>query len=383
MPENDRKTEETDPRTKISLPPKRATTAREPNENPAKTAQLFRVPAGVPATSARPLAQTFVEAQTSLTKRNRRRERNLTSLETIAITKENITMNSTNNTMQATLETLAAMRHQEDTGYVKADFLRQRQQQVIDIDEDCRSKMCEWSYQVVKFCKFSRESVEIAMNYLDRFLLTPAGASALADRNIYQLASMTSLYSAIKVHERQAMNPQLVSMLSQGTYTPEQIEEMETTILAALQWRMNPPTILSFVRAYLELIPSDVISEAERKTAFEISVVQAETAVSDYKFIATPSSLIAYCTVVNSLESMGVDLKLLKYVEIMVGQAISIDCSMNNVTDVQRYLHTAIATSQPSFVPQQPTPNTPEKQHINRRASFGESPRSISASDLR
>jgi len=298
-------------------------------------------------------------------------------------------MNSTSNIMQATLETIAAMRHQEDTGYVKADFLQQRQQETaphhlplnIDIDVDCRNKMAEWCYQVVKFCKFDRESVEIAMNYLDRFLLTPAGAPALQDRNIYQLASMTTLYTAIKIHERQAMNPQLVSMLSQGTYTPEQIEQMEATILSALEWRMNPPTILSFAREYLELIPSEALSETERKAASEIAVVQAEAAVADYKLITTPASLIAYCTVMNSLESMGIDLKLLKYVEIVLGQAIGIDCNADDAIEVQRYLHSAIASQPNTFVPQPPP--TPAKQHINRRASFEESPRSISATCLR
>jgi Cyclin, N-terminal domain len=194
-------------------------------------------------------------------------------------------------------ETLQAMRRQElSAAYAKRDFLQASPPQpvvvdehgcsssvAIDIDVECRDKMCEWSHQIVDFCKFSRESVEISMSYLDRFLLTTAGVAALQDRTVYQLASMTCLYTAIKVHERQALNPKVVSQLSRGTYTPEQIESMEGTILAALQWRMNPPTALSFVREMIAtMLSSSDLSQATKETLLTLASAQTERAVANF-----------------------------------------------------------------------------------------------------
>ena len=71
--------------------------------------------------------------------------------------------------------------------------------------------MAKWCCEIADFCKYKRETVAIAMNCLDRFMSTPVGHQILLDRNAYQLASMTALYSAVKIHEQEAMDPNLVS----------------------------------------------------------------------------------------------------------------------------------------------------------------------------
>jgi hypothetical protein len=40
---------------------------------------------------------------------------------------------------------------------------------LLDVDESCREKMCEWSYRICDHFNTSREIVAIAFNYLDRF----------------------------------------------------------------------------------------------------------------------------------------------------------------------------------------------------------------------
>ena len=196
----------------------------------------------------------------------------------------------------------------QEGSYKKHDPLHLQQEELlndvnklplhIDIDEVCRDKMCEWSYQIVDFCKFNRESVDIAMNYLDRFILTTNGVDAIQNRNVYQLAAMTSLYSAIKIHERQALSPKVVSQLSRGLYTEDQIIEMESKILHGLQWKLHPPTAFSFVRELLAAIPDQVFDENQRALILDVSQIQTELAVCDYRFIETPTSLIAFCAYV-------------------------------------------------------------------------------------
>ena len=204
----------------------------------------------------------------------------------------------------ADFEIVRAMCQQESFIYKKYDPLRIRMKSTHenDIDEICRDKMCEWSYQIVDFCKFHRESVDIAMNFLDRFLLTKFGQAALHDRNIYQLVAMTCLYSAIKIHERQALSPTVVSQLSRGVYSAQQITETEVAILHALQWQLHPPTALSFVRELITALPIELIPKSMKESMLDITEKQTELAVSDYRFIETPMSTVAYCSILNALQ---------------------------------------------------------------------------------
>ena len=283
-------------------------------------------------------------------------------------------------------ETLKAMCRQEATGsYTKRDFLHQdvpvtslsRNALHIGIDVECRDKMCEWSYQIVDFCSFSRESVEIAMSYLDRFLLTRIGSAVLEDRNIYQLASMTALYTAIKIHERQALNPKVVSQLSRGAYTVEQIEEMETVILTALDWRMNPPTSVSFVREFMTIIPHDVVPAGAREIVLELAKAQTELAVSSYSLMATPASMIAYCALVNALDSSGlVPEQVVRQLGAVLGKSIGICYLSSDVTAIQNALYPACRSA--SIQQSKATEDQGQNLTNNRPASFEESPRSVS-----
>lgn len=287
-------------------------------------------------------------------------------------------------------DTVHAMRRQE-LKYPKQDPLHQQMHDddrtylplhIIDIDEVCRDKMCEWSYQIVDFCKFSRESVDVAMNYLDRFLLTAAGTSALQDRNIYQLAAMTSLYSAIKIHERQALSPKVVSQLSRGIYIDSQITEMEAALLTALEWKLHPPTAISFVRELLSALPAHLIDESMKDTIAEIAQVQTEMAVSDYRFIETPSSTVAFCAILNALECCGYDVERSKAIISILAKAIGVqDPQCVFVVETQIALFTVCpvnATSCASVNSSEDPHQDVKKLHMSpaRRTSFHESPRS-------
>lgn len=287
-------------------------------------------------------------------------------------------------------DTVHAMKKQESK-YPKHDPLHQQMYDddrtslplhIIDIDEVCRDKMCEWSYQIVDFCKFSRESVDIAMNYLDRFLLTTAGASALQDRNIYQLTAMTALYSAIKIHERQALSPKVVSQLSRGIYNDCQITEMEAVLLTALEWKLHPPTAISFVRELLTALPARLMDDSMKDTILEIAQMQTELSVSNYRFIETPSSTVAFCAIMNALECCGYDMERFNAINSILAKAIGLqDSQCVSVVETQIALFVACpvnATSCASVMSSDDSHQDVKKLHMSptRRTSFHESPRS-------
>jgi len=294
--------------------------------------------------------------------------------------------------MDSIVCTLQAMRRQEESGYaVPVDHLNQQQHDLATpsvaigpqhVDADCRSKMAAWCYQVVDFCKFRRETVEIAMNYLDRYLMTPAGLSAKVDRKLYQLAAMTSLYTAVKIHEPEAMDPKLVSNLSRGTYTPEQVETMEFAILSALQWRVNPPTSLSFVRKFLDLIPADVVDDNARATSYEVTKYQTELAVNEYDMVSVRASTIAYCSLMNSLESVGtIDEKVLGQIGRVLSEAIGLDevSQGDRIFLVKNWLYEAVIRQPTSDITLAHSSAPAKPAKFSRRSSFEVSPRSVSA----
>jgi len=162
--------------------------------------------------------------------------------------------------------------------------------------------MIEWCNQVVDHCDFDRESVAIAVSYLDRFLMTKSGVPALHDSNTFQLVAMTCLYTAIKLFESEVIDPKIVSQLSRGTYTEKDVTDMEMVILSALQWRVQPPTAVAFVRHFLALAD---LGERAKNLIIEVSGAQIENAITNYDFVGTKPSLVAAASILNTIRLMG------------------------------------------------------------------------------
>lgn len=244
------------------------------------------------------------------------------------------------------------------------------------ISRECRSAMATWCDQCVDFCKFGREPVEITLNYMDRFVVTKKGQETITDRASYQLATMSALYAAIKIHQPEALSAETVAALSRGRYTKEQIEDMERTLLQALEWRLHPVTSMSFVRQYLALFPKDfwpTATAAARdcdamddsmeddddatlgephandrdmlSSITELAKIQTQLAVRDASFLGVPPSVIAYGALLNGLESMNaLDPQTLKAVSTVLAQSMGRRCDhdIEQLHSVQRRLYTAV-----------------------------------------
>jgi len=215
-------------------------------------------------------------------------------------------------TTEQTLETIEAMRRQEEHyGYCVTDYLSELTKTTtatdIPVDASCRLAMAQWCNQIANICNYKRDTVAIAMNCLDRFMATPSGQEILLDRNLYQLAAMTALYSSVKIHEQEVMDTNLVSNLSKGVHTPAVVEAMESKMLMAIQWRVNPPTAMSFMRMISDLIPDTSLDCYERQIILDKTRQQIEMTVSEYNFCSFDASSIAFASMLNSIESICLD----------------------------------------------------------------------------
>lgn len=144
--------------------------------------------------------------------------------------------------MQEDIYSLLAAMLQKEGDYLCQNYLATDCSDDTEIDVDaCRSKMCQWIYQVVDCTRLQRETAAVAVSYLDRFMCTTSFSAYKAryDRKEYQLCALTSLYIATKIFEPFALDASLVSKLSRGLHTTEEIIALEYEILTALRWRVN------------------------------------------------------------------------------------------------------------------------------------------------
>lgn len=188
-------------------------------------------------------------------------------------------------------------------------------------DAPCRDKMVEWCTQVTDYCDFSRETVAVALSYVDRYLSIIASASSanqqhrfteeqrapLRNRREYQLLCMTALHTAIKIREPLEMDTELVAELSRGAYSAGDVAWMEQQLLQVLGWRLAGPTSLDFCRHLIELIKTDDVTANDRvaEVMIDLCRYQTELASANFRFVTLQPSTVAVSSLLNSIEALG------------------------------------------------------------------------------
>ena len=285
----------------------------------------------------------------------------------------NFNFNSTEQTQTQTFLTIKAMRKQEEKNeYSVSDYLAELPlptmiQTQTDtaaaasntpvVDASCRFVMATWMNTVCDYCNYNKETVEIALSCLDRFVMSQS--SILQDRHVYQLAAMTAFYISIKLNEEEVMDPNTISALSRGVHTSKSIIEMESTILVALQWRVHPPTSMSFVRLIVIQLnnlvsstsssSSSIITDSMKEIIIEETKTEIETLVNEYDFCTYNASLIAVACLLNSMEENVENIGFYdKFEKTIIGTILDIDlcCVQDLRIEIQEFrLDTKCSTS--------------------------------------
>lgn len=204
------------------------------------------------------------------------------------------------------IETVKSMKRKEVMSYAYVNFLKQVPNYFklsgdeINIRESpaWRGKICNWTYNVIDHFDLSRETAAISINLFDRFLATKGN---ICDGSFALLASLTTLYIAIKTNEKKKIRLTTLCQLSRDQFNPQEIETMELEILHALSWLIHPPTVVAFIYCLIEFLPSQV-SPSVRQDIFEMSRYLAELSVCDPFFIQFHASTVAFGAVLNVLE---------------------------------------------------------------------------------
>jgi hypothetical protein len=205
------------------------------------------------------------------------------------------------------VDQIGIMCMQEETTYAVDDYMKQtvvlRKFARKPVNEDCRLKMCQWCFHVINYCKFRRETVVVAMSYLDRYLSTEHGRPALLSQKHYQLVAMTALYIAIKISEPMEVDTSLLSDLSQGMYSEMDFVDMEQHILEVLEYRVCGPTALSFVQVFLGLAPVTIHPDVAA-LIMDSARYQTELLVSSQSLCTVKPSEAAFAAILNAMEGL-------------------------------------------------------------------------------
>ena len=206
-----------------------------------------------------------------------------------------------------------------------------------------RTKIFTWMMHIIETAQLQRETVIIAMSYLDRFMSTtiPQAKRARYNRREYQLISFTCLYIAIKIAEPTALSISMCSNLSRGVHSIDDIIACEKNILKGLQWRMNGPTPHQFVHHLLQLLPGKDTSSSTSVASkvYTESQSEIEIAVEDYACVSLRSSTIAVAALLNSLDTVSQDTlshdKKIHFIQV-ISDTIGIDVSHSHLINACR-----------------------------------------------
>ena len=93
--------------------------------------------------------------------------------------------------------------------------------------------------------------------------------------------------------------------LSRGEFLVEDIAEMETILLKALDWNMCPPTAFCFCGHFHALLPKNTKASV-RQTILQRSYFFSELSVMEYSFaLSCNPSEVAFAAILNSLADLN------------------------------------------------------------------------------
>ena len=145
---------------------------------------------------------------------------------------------------------------------------------------------------MVDYFEIDRSIVAVSMYCQDRFLGTEIGKVARNNRTIFRVASVTSLYIAIKLRVPHEWNvtAHAFAELCRGSVSGIDIKNMEMKILFALGWNINPPLPIEYSEGYLDLIFTSKGGQMQRTSPIPAPPLCGSTSSQDFDVSKDSSS---------------------------------------------------------------------------------------------
>jgi len=186
---------------------------------------------------------------------------------------------------------------------------KREQQQQPSITPVSRAKIVQWLYDCVDYLELSRECVAVAAGYVDRFMSSSSKvvAEARNDATVYQLVAVSAIFLAAKQDSNfavGAVDADILTKVSHGSYSVDEILTMENALLGALDWRLCDPTASGMASHLIALLARRQRRSDDRlSSVVDFARLQIELSVADYEtsVLHRPSE-VALAAVLNSME---------------------------------------------------------------------------------
>ncbi|ODM95409.1 G1/S-specific cyclin-E1 [Orchesella cincta] len=113
-----------------------------------------------------------------------------------------------------------------------------------------RSILLDWIMDVCEAYHLHRETLYLAVDYLDRYLATQNNVL----KNHLQLIGITCLFIAAKMEEIYPPKLKTFAYVTDGACSENEILDMELVVTKALKWKLTPMTPCNWVNVYLQII---------------------------------------------------------------------------------------------------------------------------------
>ncbi|RHX96929.1 hypothetical protein DYB25_005504 [Aphanomyces astaci] len=147
--------------------------------------------------------------------------------------------------MDATADLVAELMRREQVHRPDAAYLSTVQRD--GMDASWRVRIAAWMVAVATEFHFADETMDLAVNYLDRYLSTMS-----ASQHDLQLVGLVALLIASKFHEPDALLvAEAVNLAQLAGFTGPMIRTMETSMLRVLEWNLHVVVPTHFVDCFV------------------------------------------------------------------------------------------------------------------------------------
>ncbi|RXM92874.1 Cyclin-O [Acipenser ruthenus] len=165
------------------------------------------------------------------------------------------------------------------------------------VTAEARCKLISWLIPVHRHFNLCFESFCLAVNIMDRFLMTTPVAS-----DCFQLLGVTSLLIACKQVEVYPPRIKQLLALCCDAFTKDQLCNLECIILIKLNFSLTAPTLAFFLEHFTKqrLEGGDELCKrrlSESGQTKNLARTIAELSLADYAFNRYPASLLAICSI--------------------------------------------------------------------------------------
>jgi hypothetical protein len=192
--------------------------------------------------------------------------------------------------------------HKNEEGISSTKILRSASQH----NRVWRRMVVQWCYNVVDHIQADREIVYVAMNILDRFLVSQVTSPCqsqnyLTDRRDYEAAVMASFLITLKLQGISSMCLKDLIKMSRHSVASSDIVRAGEAIVQNLKWSTQLPTAARFVHALIDLLSSS-IKKSTCQNLFDECIFSIELSVQDERCCRELPSLVAWIALENAME---------------------------------------------------------------------------------